>query len=464
MAPINIDADLGVRGFLKGTKDMETALESVSDELDDVAKSGENDVERLADKLKEADKAAKALKDSGSDIGKGVKKGTVEAEDATEVYKKEAIANVSEVTSSFTGSWESAVDVVQGTLGGVVADLGKFGAVAAAGAAIGVGVIGEVFRQMEEKAKEAEARVSELAQAFIDAGSGGKVPLETAIENLKNITTNSENARVKFKDLKVAADKIGISAESLASAYAGGNEELEKQLTMLRMLQKQTIKNNEAAKAGATEFNVQSFQKLSEINNQIKALEDLQKENQAAADAEAAFLDTGGGQWQAKKDLIEGINGAYDDVVGSVQDYVDEETGLLDITAFVKAIDDRKKALANYQTDIATLGLSTEQKKALNDMGVDAAMQYLDGIKRGTPAQAEFLKQSLTEAASAASGVAKDKLDLTFKQPTKTEIVPEVNTFSADIARRTIEDIAKTQKVKIELEVSRKNIFGQDVP
>jgi len=87
--------------------------------------------------------------------------------------------------------------------------------------------------------------------------------------------------------------------------------------------------------------------------------------------------------------------------------------------------------------------------------------QAFEGIKKGTPAQAQYLKDSLTEAASGASAVAKDKIDLTFKAPTKTEIQPEVNTFSADLARRTIADIAKTQKVKIEVEVQRKNIFGQ---
>lgn len=56
MAGINLDADLGVRGFLKGTKDMEDALQDVSNELEDVAKEGEQGLEKLSDKLIEAKK------------------------------------------------------------------------------------------------------------------------------------------------------------------------------------------------------------------------------------------------------------------------------------------------------------------------------------------------------------------------------------------------------------------------
>lgn len=466
MAPINIDANLGAKGFIKGAKDMENALENVSDELDNVAKSGAQDVEKLADKLKEADKAAKALKDSGNDIGKGVKKGTVEAEDATEVYRKEAISNVSEVTSSFTGSWESAIDVVQGTLGGVVQDLKGFGLILGAAGAAGVGLIGVALQQMQEQAKEAEARIQELGDAFIST-RGLDTPLETVIENLKKISKNSDDSRAKFRDLREEAKKIGIEAEGLALAYAGAEKPLKQQLAILQSLEAQTKNNIQAQKNGDQSFDLAASQKLAAIQRQIKGLQDVQKETDAAREIEQIYLSTGAGEMQNKVEAIKGINDAYDDAVGSVTDFVNKETGILDVAAYIKSMEEREVALQNYQTSLAKAGLTDEQKTALNAMGIDASVAWMKGFESATPEQKESMKRFLTESAKESSGVAKTEIDNAFKSPIEQKLEVGIPTdIELTAKRKSIEMIiGKEIKIPVTFErVQQANPFGAPTP
>lgn len=466
MAGINLDANLGVTGFLKGTKDMEQALENVSDELDDVAKSGENDLEKLSDKLKEAKRATDALKDSGENVGKGVKKGAVEAEQATTVYKKEAISNISEVSSSFTGSWESAVDAVQGTLGGVVQDLSGIGLIAGAAGAVGVGLIGQALIKIEEKAKEAEMRVQELGDAFI-ATRDSSTPLETVIENLKKISKNSDDSRAKFKDLREEAKKIGIEAEGLALAYAGAEKPLKQQLAILQSLEAQTKNNIQAQKNGDKNFDLAASQKLAAIQRQIKGLQDVQKETDAAREIEQIYLSTGAGEMQNKVEAIKGINDAYDDAVGSVEDFVNKETGVLDVAAYIKSMEEREVALRNYQTSLAKSGLTDEQKTALNAMGIEASVAWMKGFESATPEQKESMKRFLTESAKESSGVAKTEIDNAFKSPIEQKLEVGIPTdIELTAKRKSIEMIiGKEIKIPVTFErVQQANPFGAPTP
>jgi hypothetical protein len=447
---IKISSDLDARGFLKGTSNMEEALEDVSKELDQTGKDGVKDVDKLENKFVEA---AKAAKDAGEDmrkgIGEGTKKGTQQAETATDVYKKEAIANVSEVTSSFTGSWESAADAVQGTLGGVVADLGPTGAALGAAGAVGIGLLTAALVKMEEDAKKAQERISELGLEMIEAGSNGEIPLETIAENLQEIITNSEEATKKFQDITRASKFLNTSVEQTALAYAGNKEALEGQLDVLEDLIKAGEEETELMSENASRFGTVSVAKVESLKTQQAELQKIQEETEAAAAIEQAWLQSGGAEIQAKAAAIETIDAAYDDAAGSILDFKDEESGVLDVQAYIDSMLAREQALADYQTALAESGFSTEQKAALNDMGIEASAAWMEGYKKASPAQQKEMERILTKTASESSGVASKEIENAFKKPVKASV--EV-TADVAAAEKAIDKVIKDRSAIIKID------------
>jgi len=443
---IKISSDLDARDFLSGTKDMEKALDDVSKDLKDTAKDSDKAVDEME---RDFSRAAKAAKDAGNDIGRGVKKGTVQAETATDVYKKEAIANVSEVTSSFTGSWESAADAVQGTLGGVVADLGPTGAALGAAGAIGVGLLTAALVKMEEDAKKAQERISELGLEMIEAGSNGEIPLETIAENLQEIITNSEEATKKFQDITRASKFLNTSVEQTALAYAGNKEALEGQLDVLEDLIKAGEEETELMSENASRYGTASVAKVESLKTQQAELQKIQEETEAAAAIEQAWLDSGGAEIQAKAAAIETIDAAYDNAAGSILDFKNEESGVLDVQAYIDSMLAREQALADYQTALAESGFSTEQKAALNDMGIEASAAWMEGYKKASPAQQKEMERILTKTASESSGVASKEIENAFKKPVKASV--EV-TADVAAAEKAIDKVIKDRSAIIKID------------
>jgi hypothetical protein len=452
---IKISSDLDARGFLKGTSNMEEALEDVSKELDKTGKDGVKDVDKLENKFSDA---AKAAKDAGTDIrkglGDGTKKGAKEAEAATEVYKKEAIANVSEVTSSFTGSWESAADAIQGTLGGVVADLGPIGAVAGAAGAIGIGLMTQGLIQAEEAAQKSKERVAELGQAMIDSGTEGEIPLEKVNERLADIITNSDEAVKKFLDIEKAVDKVGGSAEDLAVAYAGNEKALENQLEIIQdLIDEQNEQALNAVDNGARETTVQN-EKIELLQAQQTELQGIQKEIQDAAAVEQAWLSAGGAEFQAKSEAIGIIDAAYDEAASSISDFKDEESGIIDVQAYIDSMAARQKALQDYQAAVAESGFSTEQKQALNDMGVEAAADFMAGYKQASPAQQKEMQTILTNMASESSGVAVKEMEKAFEKPVEAKVEAKVD---MKMAQQDLDNLIKARTAVIKLDFRDRN-------
>jgi len=459
MAGINLDADLGVKGFLKGTKDMEAALEDVSDELETVAKTGDDGLEKLSDKLKEAKKAADNASEAGKDVGKGFKKGTDQASDGVKDLKQNAKANAKEVTASFDGSVESIIDGFQGLASEAFEGFGAAGAIAGFALAAGIGIATAAFQQSEEEAKKAKDRIGELGVAMIDAGTDGTVPLANITENLQNIITNSEDAVKGFKDISRASKTAGTDAAKIAMAYAGNEDAIEGQMGALEdLIEKQQEEVDKATEHGSR-FATVSDAKLKALQLQQTDLKKVQEETQAAADIEQTWLESGGEEILAKQEAIDGINQAYDDVVGSVTDFIDEETGILDVQKYIDAMSARETALSDYQTALAQSGLDTEQKSALNDMGVDAAAAWMAGYKSATPEQQATMKRFLTEAAKDSSGAAKGIIDEAFKKPTKAKVEAVADTEEAS---KLLDDLVKTRTAKVQINYVDK--YGKPVP
>jgi len=448
-----------VRDFLRGTSDVEEALDDVVDSLDDVAKDGDKAAEKLADSFKDNMKeASRAAREAGDGIGTSFKKGADQAVQSSEVVKKEAIANLSEVASSFDGSIQSVGDLVQGTLGGIVQDLGAWGIAAGVAGAASVGLVIKSYEDTQAELLATRERVNELTQAMIDQGDA-TVPLDFIIENLRKIIGGADDAAKSFKDIKKQADDLGLSAGVLATAYAGGEEAIDGQLGALQDLIDEEYKHNEAVVKGTADFDKNSAQRISDLLGIKAELSNVKEEIDLAQEAEQNWLATGGEEILVKKGLIDSVNTAYDDLAGSVDDFIVEESGLFDTAAYITAMQEREQSLKDYQETLATSGLSNDAMNFLNDQGVEAASKMLEGYKSASPDTKKELNRIWSEASKDASGQVKTNLDKVINEKRTAEIGVKVD---SEQAVKTLDQIFKDRTITAKVKYVDR--FGKEVP
>lgn len=444
---INFLAD--VRDFLKGTKNVEDSLDDVADSLDDVVKEGEQSTEKLEDSFKEL---AKAAKKSGDDVGEGMRQGFKKAESGAQELKDEANSTAKEAAASFDGSAESIVDAFQEIAANAFAGFGAAGAVAGLAAAAGIGVASAAILNAEEQAKAAKDRVNELGLAFIESGAD-VAQVEAFQEALQGIITNADDAAVKVDDLRKMTKKYGDAVPSVAefaTAYAGNADAIEQVTEELEKAIEAEKEKEFRTRAGANA----SAEKQAAYQGEIDKLEKIQEEAELAAQIEEDWLASGGAEALAKTEAIQNINAAYDEAVGSVTDFVNSETGILDVEAYLAAIDARSKALEDYQTNLAKSGLSTEQKDALNAMGVEAASAWLAGYQSATPEQQKRLKASLTESAKENSGVARKQIEDAFQKPVEATVKAKADTT---VAQQDLDNLIKARTAIIKVDFQDRN-------
>jgi len=459
MAGINISADLDAKSFLKGTKDMEGALENVSDELETVAKEGEQGLEKLSDKLKEAQKQAEKTGDSiQKSVGGGTKKGAAEAVDATEVVQKEAIANLSETVSSFDGTVSSFGDAIQGTLGGIIQDLSGMGLALGVAGAIGVGYLIKEFEKAELDAERMKERIASIGEQLIETGD---VSLEFIIDQMKGLATETEAGVTNLKDLKGIADRAGESLGALAAAYAGDTKGLKEFVA-----QKQAQLKNEKEYANALKetkgANDQAA--LAAQGNAQATQVYVQKLEQAAAAAEQAqetekaWLEAGGAEMQTKAKMVDAVNTAYDDLAGSVDDFINKESKIFDVAAYITSMQEREVALKTYQKSITTSGLSQGAIDFLNTQGFEAADAMLKGYQKQGPAAKAELDRIWSEASKEASGSVETELDSVITAKREASI-----TATVDKAKAEEELKALTQNKTVKVLVDWRDTYGRPV-
>lgn len=192
-----------------------------ADKLEQQLREAQKATEKLADETKitaariesEYRDAGRKAKASLDDVGDGGKKGFGRAGEASREFKDESLANLSEVASSFDGSMESIGDLVQGTLGGVAANIPVIG-VAAAGAAAAVGTITDAF----VKAGEATDTARDSAYQYgLTVASVGEYADVTA--RINELTGSVES----FKQVQDIATASGWDQVDVVRALATGD-------------------------------------------------------------------------------------------------------------------------------------------------------------------------------------------------------------------------------------------------
>ena len=261
-AGINLSLISDVRDFLKGTKNVEDALDDVGGSLDDLAREGQRasdkiedefsgsfrDVMQQSDELRrdlerdldsaarEGDTAAAKLErgfvesfntvsrrgdDAFDKVAKSAKESSDKASEAASEFKDEATQNFSEVASSFSGDMDSAIDLVQGTLGGLVGSIPGVGlALGGLGAAAGL-----FYNQWKENTEATQQRVAEM---YDDMRASGEAFLsESYIQTQADaIIKGDEGAIITRKELNSIVEQTGLTAATVARAMAGDTEAL----------------------------------------------------------------------------------------------------------------------------------------------------------------------------------------------------------------------------------------------
>ena len=254
MAGINISFVSDVRSFLKGTRDIEGAMDDVADALDDVARDSQRmerdvsrdldgiareagqmeqkvtrDLDSVADEGRDAgqklersfrdafDVGKRESRDAGQDIERNTRRSFDDAGDRVGEFKDEARQNFSEVASSFTGDMDSAVDLVQGTFGGLAGSIAGPVGLALGGLGASAGVF---YTLWKENAERVERRVQDMYEDMRESGNAF-LSEEFIAQGVADIFGKTEDAVIKWENLQKIVEATGATEALVARAYAG---------------------------------------------------------------------------------------------------------------------------------------------------------------------------------------------------------------------------------------------------
>jgi hypothetical protein len=447
--------------FVKSVKRGEESLEDLQKTLDDVSDDGAKSVEKLDDKFSDTIKTVKDLGDASESSLRKTKRGADDAGDGIKDLKQEANSTAKEAAASFDGSAESIIDAFQEVSAQAFAGFGPAGAIAGLAAAAGIGIAMSAFEAFQEEQKKTAERIAALGEQFIDSGHTGADAIQNIVDKLKELATTTEDGALKLSDIEKQSKKIDERFSDLAQAYAGGAQDLEKFIEKLKEERKAYDESNDATDRYTNKI---KGAKLAVYDETIGKLQQVQDETLAAQEIERQAAESGMDALQAKADAISGINDAYDDTVNSITDYVDAESGILDVDAYLAAIEARRQALVDYQNNLVAANLTDEQKSALNAMGQEAAAVWLEAYvsPNTTDDQKRRLSASLTEASKEASGAAKITLDKEFGDGVTTKLKLDTSDAIAK-ADSDIRNWAPDEKA-LTLRLNIVDRYGQPIP
>lgn len=205
---LKLDVLANTRQFIQEMDKSGASVEDITDALDELQRQGEKGTERLESSFKELSRQAKKTEADVKDVGD---KGFQKAGQASGEFKQEALANFSEVTSSFDGSMASIGDLAQGTLGGLAASLPGIG-IGLGVAAAAIGGITAHFTELQEKATETK---NGIINDFLEVGDALD---EEAVRNRVRDLLGTEETR---KQAELLAQLLGVTVGEAVLGLAG---------------------------------------------------------------------------------------------------------------------------------------------------------------------------------------------------------------------------------------------------
>lgn len=311
---ISIDILANVRDALKGTGDVEKALGDIESTLEDMARSGDQSVDKMSRGFRDlarksddsADKIERSYKDAYRDIARaaddtaddGIRAQRRMSDQSAEVGG-EIRQNLGEgIANAARGDFESLADTIGDTLGGITAGIGGIGtaAVGVAGA-LGIGAIVGAIQLANQEAELAKQRVGEWAQAFVDAG-GTMLTAGVQAARFQEILTDPE----KFAEAERNAKNWGVTVETAITAMAGNEGAIE---DVSHALEHQKEVAQDAGRAALD---------LAMANGSgLPVLTEQEKSYAAGADALSKLT----GEMEAGRERAGILNSYYADLIGS---------------------------------------------------------------------------------------------------------------------------------------------------
>lgn len=397
-----------VAKFLRGTKDVERALDDVSGSLDDLARDAQKSADKTGDAFddagrkigddvedgakdagkslervgddakdsaKEVDTAAEKMERSfrdafdgargeskrvGDDVSTNTRRGFDDAGKATETFKQEAKQNLSETISSFRGDAEDIPQIFQDMFGGVVSDLGPAGLVGSALAAAGIGLAVALFQQSAEEAEALKEKVIDLADQIREADGDVKaLDWGQIFRDFGNEISDAKSwfepwqdaAKTNYETIKAYADKAGVDYSRLFQGMAG---------------------DTDIAKVALADLDDQIAAADGQIENYVARTQDATDNSRAWTTAEAEGLTT----LQDKRDGLQ-----------KIRDELKENSGLTD-----EAIEYEKLMAEAYKGSAAEardLNDALKEKADLTGDAITSELDYLDAITGTTAKIAE---------------------------------------------------------------------------
>lgn len=443
------DAQRGIKdGIIEPLEDARDVLADLAtdskklDKLEDGMQDAARETADMRDELDKLNRSVRETASAGRNLGDDWKRGTQAAGEGVSELKDEANSTAREAAASFDGSAESIVDAFQEVAANAFAGFGPAGAIAGLAAAAGIGMVVKTFQEGEVRSEALREKISALTDALIEAGARGEIPIQFIVDNLRELASISDEGETSLADLADMAEKTGNNFGQLAQYFAGNVDGID------AIIESQRELNDEYDRGQAL-----GDARMGQIDEENTAREDivkkLQETKQAAEDArvaEEAWIAAGGPQLEMRAAQIDMVNQAYDDAAGNVDAFISEETGLFDVTAYITAMQQREKALADYQTKLATSGLSDEAKAFLNEQGAEAAATMLAGYQSGDQATRNELNRIWTEAGKEGSGAADKVIKETFKTPYEAKVEVDLDKTKAD---KDIAEILKRRQLEV---------------
>lgn len=229
---ITLDILANVRDALQGTGDVEQALSDIESTLEDMAREGDDSVDKMSrgfrDLARDADRSADKIERNYKQAYRDVKRSADDTADSAARSQRRMSEQSSEVgqeirqnlgeglANAARGDFESLGDLIGDTLGGVTAGIGGIGTAAAGAAgALGLGALIGAFTLANEKREELTEKANELAQAYIDAGSSVLDAMTIAARTSEIITGEERQQALDY------AKALGVDLPTAARAMAG---------------------------------------------------------------------------------------------------------------------------------------------------------------------------------------------------------------------------------------------------
>lgn len=274
-----------VRGFLKGTTDVEQALDDVADSLDDLARDTEADADKAADALERKfrdafDEVKTDAKDAGKKIGDEVEDGTRRASEGVDDFKSEAKQSARESAASFSGEFEDVGDLVQETLANALGGFGPIGAAAGIAAAAGFGALMAKLEEVQEQTEAYRENVAGLAAELLEVGGNlNEADLKSYIQNLFLEGLDQGTTRLKkWTD-------AGIDADDSAKALTGDADAQARVIDDLNARYLELGRQYAAGDATATRLMGTNREMLYDFQQQTAALTEASDAARVTADA-----------------------------------------------------------------------------------------------------------------------------------------------------------------------------------